>query len=85
MLKNPDNKQRGCFIDPITTDPAGECQVVDYPTYRARRGQYVTGANMPIPEGTDYTCTFASRAEAVAFCEKENYVICSSPGAAEEQ
>jgi len=85
MLKNPDSSQRGCFIDPLTTDPAGECQVVDYPTYRANHGQYVTGANMPIPEGTDYTGVFASRAEAVAFCEKENYVICSSPKAAGEQ
>lgn len=69
--------RRGCFIDNFT-DPA-KATLVDYPTWQAKNGNWVPGANEPIRSDLPWKKDFATFDEAKAFAEAENYLVCQLP------
>lgn len=77
-MKNIDfPKPRGCFIE--HNQKTGACSVVDYPTWSAKNGWALLDGNKPLPNDVEVEIPFATREEAYAYCNEQNYVICARP------
>ena len=72
-------RTRGCFIDPHSKAAEGKVVLADYPTWHTKNGNWVEGANAPIPDGLPWQKEFNSVQEAKAFAESENYLVCQLP------
>lgn len=76
---NPDKTMpRGCFIRHESENDG--FTVVDYPTWTfGKYGKFTDAQNEPLPESVPAEKTFATRAEAEAFCREENMFVCQPP------